>query len=224
MSKEEYFGDWLKLFDPKDFNEGVRNVTSLYKLKHCEPSFKDIFKCFNATPLEKLKVVMLFQDPYFQKGVATGIACGNKKSVKNLSPTLNILKEGAINFEIPHNFINFDPTLESWCEQGVLLLNTALTVEVNKPLSHKMIWRPFISSLLKNLSSYDPGLIYVLWGSEAKSFNKFITSSSKIFKMNHPSYYARNNEKLPPTFFVELNNTIKFYYNQKIKWYEEVFC
>ena len=97
------------------------------------------------------------------KRQATGILFGNKADVPEdeLSPSLKVVKEAAVNFEVPHNSIIFDQTLESWARQGILMINSALTVEMNKVGSHTMLWRPFISSLLKNISETNPGLIYV---------------------------------------------------------------
>ena len=101
--------------------------------------------------------------PYPQKGVATGILFGNKKEVleEDLSPSLKIIKEAVINFEIPHNNIIFDQTLENWAKQGILMINSALTVEMNKIGSHVMLWRPFISKLLKNLSESSCSIVSV---------------------------------------------------------------
>ena len=223
MNITDYFGDWLKVIDKQELFKVVSKVNEYYKTSRCEPSYHDIFKVFNITPYNDLSIVMLGQDPYFQKNVATGIAFANKKSVTELSPSLQALKEAVINFEVPHNTINFDPSLEEWSKQGVLLLNSALTVEVNRPNSHTVTWRPFIISLLKNLSAINPGLVYVLWGSEAKTFKKYINNSTNIvYSMPHPAYYARTNTKIPHKFFIDLNNVINSKYNKRIIWYKEI--
>lgn len=159
--------------------------------------------------------------PYPQSGVSTGVCFGNKKDVVKLSPSLEIIKEAVIDFEIPHNLITFDPTLEEWSKQGILLLNSALTVETNKPNSHSVLWRPFMISLLKNLSAINPGLIYILWGAEAKTFSSYINKNNIVFKMPHPAYYARTNTKIPHSFFVEVQNTVLKYYGKKIEWFKE---
>lgn len=222
MTKEEYFKDWLKVIDENILLNVVNQINSLYKIKKCEPSYHDIFKAFHITPYNDLSIIFLLQDPYPQIGVSTGIALGNKIDKKELSPSLQVVKEAVIDFEVPHNILNFDPTLEEWSKQGVLLLNSALTVEANRPNSHAFIWRPFIKSLLINLSELNPGLIYVLWGNEAKTFKKYINSNMNIiYTMPHPAYYARNNMKLPHKFFIELNNIIYSKYNKRINWYKE---
>ena len=223
MKLTEYFGDWLKVIDKQELFKVVSKINECYKTSVCEPSYHDIFKVFNITPYNDLSIVMLGQDPYFQKNVATGIAFANKKSVTELSPSLQVLKEAVIDFEVPHNSINFDPSLEEWSKQGVLLLNSALTVEVNKPNSHAVIWRPFIISLLKNLSAINPGLIYVLFGNEAKTFKRYIEKGNIIYFMPHPAYYARTKTKLPHSFFITLNKLIKAKYNKQIIWYKEIY-
>jgi uracil-DNA glycosylase len=193
----------------------------LYKTQKCEPAYNNIFRAFNITPYSELCVVSIAQDPYPQSGVSTGVCFGNKKDVVKLSPSLEVIKEAVIDFEIPHNLITFDPTLEEWSKQGILLLNSALTVETDKPNSHAVLWRPFMTSLLRNLSAINPGLIYILWGSEAKTFSSCINKNNIVFKMPHPAYYARTNTKIPHSFFVDLHNTVLAHYGKKIEWFKE---
>lgn len=221
MTLEEYFGDWLKVIDKEKLFEVTKKINVLYKTQKCEPAYNNIFRAFNITPYSELCVVSIAQDPYPQSGVSTGVCFGNKKDVVKLSPSLEIIKEAVIDFEIPHNLITFDPTLEEWSKQGILLLNSALTVETNKPNSHSVLWRPFMISLLKNLSAINPGLIYILWGAEAKTFSSYINKNNIVFKMPHPAYYARTNTKIPHSFFVEVQNTVLKYYGKKIEWFKE---
>lgn len=162
--------------------------------------------------------------PYPQKGVATGILFGNRKEVDedNLSPSLNVVKEAAINFEVPHYCITFDHTLESWAKQGILMINSALTVEMNRIGSHVMIWRPFIAKLLKNLSEYDTAIVYVLFGRQAQTFKPYINSRfNHIIEIEHPAYFARSGTKMPHQLFIDISNRVKGIYGVPIKWYEE---
>ena len=161
--------------------------------------------------------------PYPQKGVATGILFGNSSDTpeERLSPSLQVVKESVINYEMPHNRIEFDNTMESWAKQGVLMINTALTCEVNRVGSHFNIWQPFMSKLIRNLSTYDGGLIYVLFGNQASLFKKDIVQSSGIFEIYHPAFYARKCEKMPYDFFPRINRALQKYYNTKIKFYNE---
>lgn len=161
--------------------------------------------------------------PYPQKNVATGILFGNNKDTKeeNLSPSLKIVKEAVINFEIPHNSIIFDNTLESWAKQGILMINSALTCEMNRIGSHVMLWRPFISKLLKNLSDKEPGIIYVLFGSQAQTFTPYINKNSIVIKTEHPAWYARNNKRMSSQLFLDINKVLKGKYGKSIEWYLE---
>ena len=167
---------------------------------------------------------MLFQDPYPQKGIATGLALANNSETldSELSPSLKVIKEAVINFEIPHNCITFGPTLESWAKQGILMLNSALTVEMNRIGSHVMLWRPFISKFLKNLSNYNTGIVYVLFGKQAQTFKPYIREQfNHVFKVEHPAYFARNGRKMPHELFINISNIVEGVYGVPIEWYKE---
>ena len=217
MGIDEYFGDWIKVIDKR----AIMLALSKIDKNKIEPAFSDIFKAFTLCSLNNLKIVFIGQDPYPQKGVATGILFGNKKGTTTLSPSLQIIKEACIDYSIPHGRIKFDETLESWGKQGILLLNSALTVEVGKPNSHSMIWRPFISKLLDNLKLYT-GIVYVLFGTQAQTFKPYIDSKfNNIIEENHPAYYARINKPMPPSLFKDINKLMIDKYNESIKWYYE---
>ena len=219
MTLEEYFGDWMKVIDKEELLKVTKNVNILYKTKKCSPQYKDIFKAFHVTPYNNLHTIMVFQDPY-SNNMATGIAIGNRNDVINLSPSLEVLKEAAIDYTVPHYGLQFDNTLESWSKQGILMLNTALTVEYGNPGSHSVLWRNFMIKLIKNLNTYNPGLIWVLWGTSAKSFRNYITSGN-IVEEYHPAYNARNNSKISRTFFRELKRDIKHKFDVDIEWFHE---
>jgi uracil-DNA glycosylase len=224
MTLDEYFGDWMKVINRTELNNIIVKIGQEYRRKPICPTQSDVFKAFRLCPLKDLKIVMLFQDPYPQKGVATGIALANNSKIleSNLSSSLKIIKEAVINFEVPHYCITFDQTLESWTKQGILMLNSALTVEMNRAGSHVMLWRPFISKLLNNLSNYDTGIVYVLFGRQAQTFKPYINNKfNYIIKIEHPAYFARNGTKMPHDLFININNIVKGIYGVPIKWYEE---
>ena len=224
MTLDEYFGDWMKVIDRAELNNVMTKVGQEYRRKPLCPAQPDVFRAFELCPLKDLKVVMLGQDPYPQKGVATGILFGNRKEVDedNLSPSLNVVKEAAINFEVPHYCITFDQTLESWAKQGILMINSALTVEMNRIGSHVMLWRPFIAKLLKNLSEYNTAIVYVLFGRQAQTFKPYINSRfNHIIEIEHPAYFARSGTRMPHQLFVDISNEVKRIYGIPIKWYEE---
>lgn len=223
MTVGEYFGDWLKVIDMPSLNKVVATLGPLYQRKPIVPAFTDIFKAFTLCSQHDCKVIFLLQDPYPQRGVATGIALGNKAGTKELSPSLEVIKEACINYEIPHPPIKFDETLESWGRQGVLLLNSALTCEMGIVGSHVMLWRPFISKLIENLSHKEPGLIYVLFGSQAQTFEPYIDKRfNSVIKVHHPAYYARTNTRMPNHIFRQINQLLIDNYGIPIKWYDEI--
>mgnify|MGYP000186449422 CR=1 FL=1 len=133
MKASEYFGDWMDVIDTAELRKILSWISTIDKTTLC-PSSPNIFKAFRSCPLKDCKVVFLGQDPYPQQGVATGILFGNSKDTPEdkLSPSLQVVKEAAINYEIPHNRIDFDNTLESWAKQGILMINTAFTCEVGR--------------------------------------------------------------------------------------------
>lgn len=224
MILEEYFGRWMRVLDKRELESVLSKLGPEYKRKPICPIQSNVFKAFEVCPYDKLKVVMLGQDPYPQKGVATGILFGNKEGTRDedLSPSLQIVKEAAINFEIPHNCIIFDPTLESWAKQGILMINSALTVEMNKIGSHVMLWRPFIASLLKKLSENETGIIYVLFGKQAQTFKPYINKQfNTVLEENHPAYFARTGEAMPHTVFEQISKLTKGMYGMPITWYQE---
>ena len=224
MTLEEYFGRWMGVIDKRELESILSKLGPEYKRKPICPAQNNVFKAFEVCPYDKLKVVMLGQDPYPQKGVATGILFGNKEGTRDeeLSPSLQIVKEAAINFEIPHNCIIFDTTLESWAKQGILMINSALTVEMNKIGSHVMLWRPFIASLLKKLSENETGIIYVLFGEQAQTFKPYINKQFNIvLEENHPAYFARTGKAMPHTVFEQISKLTKEMYGMPITWYQE---
>lgn len=187
------------------------------------PTLKNVFKAFRTCPYNDCKVVFLGQDPYPQAGVATGILFGNSEGTPEeyLSPSLRVIKEAAIDYTIPHNIIEFDNTLESWAKQGILMINTALTCNVNQVGSHFTIWKPFISKFLYNMSSMNSGIVYVLFGNQAISFKNNIVGQQHIITEYHPAYYARQGKKLSPELFRNINKILKGMYNEEIKFYKE---
>lgn len=211
---------WKSLFDTPTLN----SIYLTIKNEKClSPNIQDVFKAFYLCPYNDLKVVMIGQDPYPQKDVATGIAFGNlsNTSEDDLSPSLQVIKEAVINYEINHNAYYFDNSLEGWCKQGVLLLNSALTCRVGQPNSHSLLWRPFISKFLNNLSICHPGLIYVLFGSTAKTFKPYI-HNGHIIEIEHPAWFVRTGKKMPSKLFTDINQLLKIYFNTIIEWYKEI--
>ena len=221
MEISDYFKDWLRVIDKNSMMNAVSWLQKRDIKKIC-PSYYDIFKAFTILTFRDCKVVILSQDPYPQKGVATGLAFANKAGTQILSPSLEVLKEACIDYTVPHGPIEFDCTLESWAKQGVLLLNSSLTCELNKPSSHSLVWRPFTSKLIANMSKEATGIIYVLMGKAARSFYSCIdTKYNTVLECEHPAYFARKQEPMP-NIFKEINKLLKGKYNTTIEWYKEL--
>ena len=232
MTIQEYFGDWSKVVD---LPEADRILRKLSASNHtiC-PQLKDIFRAFTLCPFNKLRCIIIGQDPYnslkatvldgspSRIPVATGLAFANSPDTQELSPSLEILKESVINYTVPHRIVNFDPSLEKWEAQGVLLLNSALSCEVERVGSHTLLWRPFIKSLLTNLSKHHTGIVYVLMGTVAQSFELCINKQfNHVIRIRHPSWYARNQSKMPSGIWREINSILIAQNDYGIEWYEE---
>jgi uracil-DNA glycosylase len=222
MTIQEYFGDWSKVID---LQEADRIIKKLSASNHiiC-PQLKDIFKCFRLCSLNNLRVVIIGQDPYPQKGVATGLAFANSPDTPedSYSPSLEILRESVINYTIPHRRVTFAPDLEKWEAQGVLLLNSALSCEVGRVGSHTLLWRPFIKSLLTNLSKYHTGLVYLLMGTQAQSLEPYINKQfNHVIHIRHPSWYARQRQRMPSDIWQEINTILIGQNGYGIEWFTE---
>lgn len=218
MTFEEYFGDWSKVVDK---TETLKIVRWLSEQTDVCPNKKDVFKAFKLCPLCDCIAVMIGMDPYSQKGAATGVLFGNSKETKVLSPSLQVIKEAVINYEKPHGPNAFDKTLESWSKQGILMLNSSLTCQTNHTGSHFNIWKEFTSKLIHNLSQYNSGLLYVLFGRQACLFKDCITSCFDIIETNHPAYYARRHEKMPYDVFTRINNSLYRQYGTRVQFFKE---
>lgn len=222
MTIDEYFGDWMKVLDRTETMKIMGWLRTLNQTTLC-PSVRNVFKAFKLCPYNKCKVVFIGQDPYPQKGVAQGVLFGNSSDTpeNKLSPSLQVIKESVINFEIPHNLITFDPTLENWANQGILMINSALTTEVGKVGVHMMKWRPFMIAFLKQMSLINPGIIYVLFGSQAQILEPYIGKNNYVLKIEHPAYFARLNKRMPSDIWYEINNILYSLYGERVEWYKE---
>lgn len=226
MTIEEYFGDWADIVDLKEADRVVRKL-STSKKTIC-PQIKDIFKAFRLCPFHTLRTVIIGQDPYNNikgdKPVATGLAFANTSNTpeRQYSPSLEILRESVIDYTIPHRTITFEPDLEKWEEQGVLLLNSALSCEAGRPGSHTLLWRPFITNLLANLSRCSSGIVYVLMGSQAQSLEPYINKGfNHVIRIRHPSYYARTKTRMPSDIWSQVNSILIGQNGYGIEWYKE---
>ena len=225
MNFRDYFGDWMRVIDEEELKKIINTLNCLYKTKDITPEYKDVFKCFHLCDYNNLKVILLGQDVYPDRGVATGIAFGIKEDNPNYPPSLQIIKESVLDLPYSNNCCIFDKTLESWEKQGILMLNSSLTTETGKVGVHISLWRTFIKSLLLNICEINSGIVFILMGEVAKTFLPYINQENNdIIKVNHPAYYARTNTFMP-NIFKDVNKILYNRYGQIIKWtdYEEIF-
>lgn len=157
--------------------------------KRFTPPLKDVFSAFEKCPYPDLKMVIIGQDPYPQFGVADGMAFSCGKTLA-LQPSLKYILE-AVEDTVYAGFpTQEDPDLSRWAKQGVLLLNTALTVEVGKVGSHYDLWQPFIAYVIDTLSWNNPGLIWVFMGKKAQELESLVSSNHYKFEITHPASAA----------------------------------
>ena len=150
-----------------------------------------IFNAFNTTPFDKVKVVLIGQDPYHGPGQAEGLSFSVPHGVPCPPSLQNIFKE--ISTDIGADMSHHDGSLQGWAEQGVFLLNAVLTVRSGEPTSHSRIgWAEFTDAVIKTLSDKRQGLVFLLWGNFARS-KKLLIDSTKhtILEAAHPSPLAR---------------------------------
>ena len=169
----------------------VKFVNKVYKEKTIFPPKGRILSALDITDYNDVKVVILGQDPYHGIGEANGLAFSVNDGVK-IPPSLkNIYKElhDDLGVEIPNT-----GNLESWAKEGVLLLNSVLTVEKDKPASHKNIgWETFTDSIIKKLNERDKPVVFILWGNFAKSKKELITNPKHlVLTSSHPSPFSVN--------------------------------
>lgn len=168
------------------YRELFEKVNEEYRKFQIFPPADDIFNAFHLTPLSKVKVVILGQDPYHNVGQAHGLCFSVKKGVEIPPSLVNIYKElqDDLGCTIPHH-----GCLTKWAEQGVLMLNTVLTVRAHQANSHRGIgWEEFTDAAIMALNGQDRPIVYILWGSPAQRKASMLHNPKHlILKAPHPS-------------------------------------
>ena len=178
--------DWAPILNPWLDSTDHYNVVKALKSANesgvrFTPRYGDAYNAFLHCPVDQLKVVMIGQDPYPQPDVADGIAFSCSKKGKPEASLRYIFKA----LDTP----DADPDLKRWADQGVLLLNTAMTVEVNNVGSHYDMWKPFMSSLLTEISNLRPDIIVVGLGKKAQEWLSYFPFGTKL-EVSHPASAA----------------------------------
>jgi uracil-DNA glycosylase len=172
--------------------------------KQIFPAGKDIFRAFELTPFDQVRVLLLGQDPYHGAGQAHGLCFSVQKGIKPPPSLVNIYKElqDDLGIEIPSH-----GDLSHWAQQGILMLNASLTVESAKPMSHAHIgWEIFTDAVIKKVSDEKENVIFVLWGRFAQQKEMLIdTKKHTILKAAHPSPFSAYNGFLGCKHFSKIN-------------------
>ena len=191
-------------------------VKSEYKTKTIFPPYQNIFDALRFTDYDEVKVVILGQDPYHGLGEAHGLSFSVREGV-SMPPSLqNIFKELYNDLGIKRN----KSDLTDWAKEGVLLLNSIMTVVKDKPLSHKdKGWEIFTDTIISKLNERIDPVIFVLWGSFARSKKELITNSRhKIIESVHPSPLSANRGFFGSKPFSKINKYLIEMKKEEIKW------
>ena len=181
------------------------------------PTGKKIFNAFSLTKFDEVKVVILGQDPYHGPGQAHGLSFSVESQIKKPPSLINIFKElhSDLGYSVPDS-----GNLEKWGKQGVLLLNSVLTVERGKPGSHfKRGWEDFTDKILKILVAEKTRIVYVLWGKRAQEKKELIDlEKNLIISTAHPSPLSANNGFFGSKPFSKINDYLKKHEIEPVKW------
>ena len=209
---------YLKKEMNKDyFKELLEKTKKAYREKTIYPKQNEIFNAFRYTPYEKVKVVILGQDPYHGPNQAEGLSFSVKNEVKRPPSLQNIFKELEEDLHIKVGKTN---SLKPWALEGVLLLNAVLTVEEHKPASHQNIgWETFTDEVIKTINKKEEPVVFILWGSFARSKKKYITNHEHlIIESTHPSPFSAYNGFFGSKPFSKTNKYLKSKGLKEIDW------
>ena len=205
-------------FDSLEFKKLWNFIKKEYTSKIIYPKEKDIFNSLNITPINRISVVILGQDPYHGPGQAHGLSFSVLDGTP-LPPSLkNIYKEIESDLGIKKDFSNGN--LTHWARQGILLLNSVLTVEENNPGSHANHgWEEFTDHIIQKISDERENVVFLLWGSYAKKKGSVIDKSKHlILESSHPSPLGAYRGFIGCRHFSRTNKYLKKYNIKEINW------
>ena len=213
--------DWKEIlreeFEKEYFKNLVEFVKKEYTSATCYPKGGNIFASFDACSFQDLKVVILGQDPYHGPNQANGLSFSVQKGVKKPPSLKNIFKElkDDIGIKIPEH-----GDLSAWAYQGVLLLNSTLTVRASTPGSHqKQGWEEFTDAVIQQISDLKESVVFILWGAYAQKKGEIIDASKHfVIKSSHPSPFAANRGFFGSKPFSKTNTYLKDNNLKEIDW------
>ncbi len=212
--------DWNKVLNDKEIKTDLDNILNqldiLYKTITIYPPKQNLFNCFNFFNINKTKVVIVGQDPYYKPNQANGLSFSVNDNVELPKSLINIFKE----LKNDLNITRVNGNLSDWGKQGVLLLNESLSVEANKPMSHKYLnWWKITDFVIKYLNKNLKHLVYVLWGNQAINKIKLIdTNNNLVLTSSHPSPLSAHISFFGSKPFSKINNYLIKNNIKPIKW------
>lgn len=213
--------DWdevLKVvFEGDGFKKFYSVVENEYNTKTIFPPKDYIFNALKLTPYKNVKVVIVGQDPYHGVGEAHGLSFSVQKGIKVPPSLKNIYKELESDLVIPPYE---EGDLTKWAQQGVLLLNAVLTVEKDKPASHRNLgWERLTDYIIKTLNNKEEPVVFILWGNFAKEKQKYITNPKHfVITSAHPSPFSANYGFFGSKPFSKTNNFLKENGLEPVDW------
>ena len=207
-------------FEKPYFTELIQKVRAAYQEKPQQifPKGAQIFRAFDTCPFHQVKVVILGQDPYPTKGHAHGLCFSVEPDVRPLPKSLNnIFKELQADLGVP---FPENGNLIAWAQQGVLLLNSVLTVEEGLPDSHKNFgWETFTDAVIAQINAQKNNVVFILWGAKAAQKASFIDNSKHlILKSVHPSPLSAHRGFFGCRHFSKTNAFLRMTQQQEIQW------
>ena len=230
MNNVKIGGGWKEKlseeFEKSYFKELTEFVREEYKTKTVFPGPKNIFRAFDLTPFDDLKVVILGQDPYHGAGQANGLCFAVNEGVRPPPSLQNIYKEIQADLGRPSICQGDAPTnqatgdLTRWATQGVLLLNATLTVLASQAGSHQEKgWELFTDAAIKKLNDERDGLVFILWGNYARAKGAHIDRAKHyVIESPHPSPFSANNGFFGSKPFSKTNTYLKSHGKKPIDW------
>lgn len=215
---------WTELFDNPKITQIVNKFFDENENKPFFPNQEEVFSAFSHCTEKNIKIVILGQDPYPTRGHANGLAFSVSRNIKPLPGSLqNIYKELRNEGFVP------PPTgcLKGWAEQGILLLNTTLTIglvpghDKGKPRSHFEYWEKFTELVIEYIDNLDRPVLFVLWGNDAKYYTRYIKKQTYITSV-HPSPLSASNGFFGNGHFKKMNEFVKKNYKTEIEWSRDI--
>ncbi len=204
----------------KDFDNIIKELAKQSSEgKRFTPTFKNMFRAFEECPYDKTKVIVVGQDPYPTVNVADGIAF-SCKNTPNLQPSIRYILTAINDTVYDGNATSSEQDLTRWANQGILLLNTALTTTVSKSGQHFKIWQPFTAYLFDWLNWHNSGIVYIYMGKKAEEWRDSVSDNNYKLIVSHPASaaYTKQQKWECNDVFNHTNKIMHDLYGEKITW------